>query len=115
MTVLLQALTAFFAVVGLFEVAWQILLFFVRRSLHGKGTRILIKTDQTTDPAFLEEDLRILSNRLTACRDLQVWLICPKGAPQEEACRYAARHNEAIRMITPEDLPEKIQLFSEDL
>lgn len=111
----LQAVTAFFAVIGLFEVLWQCILFFTRRALKGQRARILVETDETSDPAFLAEDLRLLSGRLTACRDLKIWLICPKGAPQENICRHLARHNEDIRILPPEDLPTEAELFLQDL
>ncbi len=115
MTILLQALTAFFAVIGLFEVIWQIILFFTRRSVKGKRTRILIETDERTDPAFLAEDLHLLTNRLTACSDVKIWLICPSGAKQERICRYVAERDPAVRIIPPERLEEEVRAFSEDL
>lgn len=111
MNIILQALTAFFAVIGLFETLWQLLLYFTGRSLHGQRTRILVETDNETDPAFLPEDLRLLRNRLTACKDTQVWLICPKGAKQEQTCRYIAERDEHIRTVPPEDLPDAIEAF----
>lgn len=113
--ILLQALTAFFAVIGLFEVCWQAILCFTRRSIKKSRARILVQTEEDTDPAFLAEDLRILSNRLTECRDLQVWLICPKQAKQEAYCRYIAERNEAVRIFPPEELNEEISLFLRDL
>ena len=113
--VILQALTAFFAVVGLFETAWQILLLFTRRSVRGKRTQIIIETDESTDPAFLLEDLRLLENRLTACRKPRVWLICPKGAKQETVCRYVAERNETVRVVSPQRLKEEIDAFVNEL
>ena len=110
----LQALVAFFTVVGLFETTWQILLFFTRRALKANCVQILVSTDETTDPAFLPADLHLLKNRLTACRNLRVWLICPKGAPQEKICRFVAERDETVRTVTPEDLPEAVKLFEED-
>ena len=113
--ILLQALTAFFAVIGLFEVCWQIILFFTRRSVKDMRVRILVQTDETADPAFLAEDLRILSNRLAVCRDPQLWLICPKQAEQEAYCRYIAARNETVRIVSPEELGEEVSLFLQDL
>jgi hypothetical protein len=110
----LQAIVAFFTVVGLFETVWQILLFFTRRALKANCVRILVSTDETTDPAFLPADLDLLKNRLTACRNLQVWLICPKGAPQEKICRFVAEQDESVRVVTPEELPEAVEIFSEE-
>lgn len=111
MTVLFQALIAFFAVIGLFETIWQILLLFTRRSLKGQRTRILVETDESTDPAFLSEDLHLLKSRLTACRDTTVWLICPVGAPQERTCRYVAQRDGTVRVISPENLPAEVEAF----
>ena len=115
MNILLQTLTAFFAVVGLFETAWQIILFFTRRATKGQQARIIIKTNEHTDPAFLAEDLNLLTNRLAACDDLRIWLICPNGAKQERICRYVAERNETVRVISPEKLPDEISAFSKDL
>ena len=115
MDILLRALTAFFAVVGLFETVWQVILFFTRRSAKGQQTRILIKTNEHTDPAFLEEDLHLLVNRMTACSDVLVWLICPKGAPQERICRYVAERNEHVRIIPPEQIQDETTAFLKDL
>lgn len=115
MTVLLQALTAFFAVIGVFETIWQIILFFTRKSVKGQQTRILIKTDESTDPAFLAEDLRLLENRVAVCDDLRIWLLCPPGAKQERICRYVAERNEAVRVIPPDRLSDEIEAFTEDL
>lgn len=115
MEILLQALTAFFAVVGLFETVWQILLFFTRKSLKGHRTRIIIETHDTTDPAFLMEDLRLLSNRLTVCKDLRVWLLCPPGAKQESTCRYVADRNPSVRVFPAKKLPDEIDAFLKDL
>lgn len=110
----LQAIVAFFTVVGLFETVWQILLFFTRRALKANCVQILVSTDETTDPAFLLTDLQILKGRFTACRSLRVWLICPKGAPQEKICRFVAERDESVRVVTPEEVPEAIELFSKD-
>lgn len=115
MVLLLQAVTAFFAVVGLFEVLWQGVLFFSCRALRGPRARILVETDAQTNPSFLIEDLRLLSGRLTACKNLRIWLLCPKGAPQEEICRYVAEHNEDVRVFSPEELPEEVDVFLRDL
>ena len=112
---ILQAATAFLAVVGLFEVLWQCILFFTRRSLRAPRTRILVETDENTNPAFLSEDLRILAGRLTACKNLQIWLLCPKGAPQENICRYVAERDENVSLLSPRDLPEEIDLFLQDV
>ena len=114
MILFFQALTAFLAVVGLFEASWQITLLFLRKSLRAQEVRILVKTDETTNPAFLAEDLRLLSTRLTACSRLQIWLVCQKGARQEQACRYTAERNEAIKIVSPEDLSEELQWFLEE-
>ena len=115
MVLFLQAITAFFAVIGLFEVLWQCLLFFTCRALRGPRARILVETDEKTNPAFLMEDLHLLSGRLTACKNLRIWLLCPKGAPQEEICRYVAEHNESVRVFAPEELSEEVHLFLQDL
>lgn len=114
MNILLQALTAFFAVIGLFETVWQILLFFTKHSVRGQRTRIIIETNEDTDPAFLAEDLHLLSNRLTACKDTRVWLLCNPGAKQEKACRYLAERNSSIRVIPPEKLAEEINAFLQE-
>ena len=114
MILFLQAVVAFFTVVGLFETVWQILLCFTRHSLKANRVQILVSTDETTDPAFLPADLHLLKNRLTACRNLRVWLICPKGAPQEKICRFVADRDESVRIVTPEELPEAVELFEED-
>ena len=111
---LLQAIVAFFTVVGLFETVWQILLCFTRRALKASRVQILVSTNETTDPAFLPADLEILKSRLTTCQSLRVWLICPKGAPQEEICRFVAKREEAVRVITPEELPEAVKIFEEN-
>ena len=110
----LQVLVAFFTVVGLFETVWQILLFFTRRALKANRVQILVSTNESTDPAFLPNDLYLMKNRLTACRDLRVWLICPKGAPQEKICRFVAERDETVRIVTPEDLSAAVELFAED-
>ena len=114
MIFLLQAIVAFFTVVGLFETVWQLLLCFTRRALKANRVQILVSTNETTDPAFLPADLEILKGRLTACQDLRIWLVCPKGAPQEEICRFVATREETVRVITPEELPEAVRIFEED-
>ena len=110
----LQAIVAFFTVVGLFETVWQILLFFTRRALKANCVQILVSTDEATDPAFLLADLQTLKGRFTACRNLRVWLICPKGAPQEKICRFVAERDEAVQIISPDEIPEAIELLLKD-
>ena len=109
----LQALVAFFTVVGLFETVWQILLCFTRRALKANRVRIFVSTDETTDPAFLPADLEVLRGRLTACQNLQIFLLCPKGAPQEEICRFVAEQDPAIEILTPEEAAETLSDFWE--
>ena len=72
-------------------------------------------TDENTDPAFLAEDLRILSNHLTTKQPLRIWLICPPGAPQEQACRHAAQQFDSVRMVAPDRLSEEVRAFAEEL
>lgn len=115
MTTFLQAVTAFFAVVGLFETAWQIVLFCFKKTKKGKSAQLLIFTDETTDPLFLAEDLRILSNHLTTKQPLRIWLICPTGAPQEKICRHAAQQFDSVRIVAPDSLSEEVRAFAEEL
>ena len=115
MTTFLQLITAFFAVVGVFETAWQLTLLFCRKAVKETTMQILITTNEHSDPAFLAEDLRILSNHLVTQNPLRIWLICPKGAPQEAVCRYLAQQNESVRIVTPEKLSDEVRAFAENL
>lgn len=115
MNYVFQALAALFAIIGLFETLWSLILFFTRRTAKGQPTRILVKTNEDTDPAFLAEDLNLLSDRLSHCNDLRIWLICPKQAPQEQICRFVAERDETVRVVTEEELQDEIKAFTNDL
>lgn len=114
MTTFLQMLTALFAVVGLFETVWQITLRMFRKEKKGKSAQLILVTDETTDPAFLAEDLRILSNHLTTKEPLRIWLVCPSGAPQERVCRHVAQQFDTIRIVAPDRLTEEVRAFVEE-
>lgn len=114
MTTFLQILTAFFAVVGLFETLWQITLLFCRKTKQGKAAQILIVTDEFTDPAFLAEDLRLLSNHLISQQSLRIWLICPPGAAQEKTCHHLAQQFDTVRVVSPEKLPDEVRALLEE-
>ena len=115
MNYVFQALTALFAIIGLFETLWSLIMLFTRRATKGQPTRILIKTNEHVDPAFLAEDLHLLSDRLSHCNDLRIWLICPKKAPQERICRFVAERDESVRVVTEEQLQDEIKAFTKDL
>ena len=109
--VLLQAATAFFSVIGLFEAIRQIVLLFARKKIKQHRIRILIETTEETEPTFLAEDLRMLSSRLSACSDLQIRLICESGAKQEASCRKIANADESIQVISPSKALQEIDFF----
>lgn len=115
MDVLFQTLFAVFALIGLFNTLWQMILFFARKTAKGQKTCIIIETNEDLDPASLTEDLHLLGSRFAACDGLRIWLICPKGATQERTCRYVAERDRAVRVVTPEQLTDEIKAFTEDL
>ncbi len=115
MMTFLQLVTAFFAVVGLFETVWQIAMLFLRNSARKTPIQIVISTDETTDPTFLSEDLRLLTGHLSKGENLRIWLVCPDGAPQEPVCRYFAQTVDCLRVVTPESLPDEVRAFAENL
>lgn len=115
MTTFLQMLTAFFAVIGLFETVWQILLFFARRKTPKVPIQIIIPTNEETDPAFLSEDLRLLTNHLSTGKNLRIWLICGAGEKQEKICRFVAQNNDSVRIISPENLANEVRALAENL
>ena len=115
MTTFLQMLTALFAVIGLFETVWQVLLFFARHKTAGMPIQIIVPTHKESDPAFLTEDVRLLTNHLSAGSQPRIWLICNGGEPQEKICRYVANSHDNVRVVSPQNLAEEVRAFAENL
>lgn len=109
-----QELLALFAVGGLFQAFWFLTLLFWGRKAK-EAIRILVKVNDDVDAPALIEALQRLSRSLIFCRDLRIWLVCPKGARAEELCRYLARHEAAVRVLSPEELDDEVKAFSEEL
>lgn len=103
MNIFLQAMTAFFAVIGLFECVWQIILFATRRSVRCRRARIILEADDCTDPEFLTENLRLLTDQIAACSQTEVWLICRPGTEREDFYHRLANRYEGVRILSPEE------------
>ncbi len=115
MDVFFQTLLVVFALIGLFNTLWQIILFFTRKAAKNQRIRIVIDTNEDLDPASLVEDLHLLNSRFATCNDLRIWLLCPRGAKQERTCRYVAERDCSVRVIAPEQLQNEIKAFTENL
>lgn len=115
MEIIFQGLLALFAVIGLFCVFWRLILLFVGRNVKRESLRILVKVQEGTDPVALTEDLQKLSRSLIFCRDLRLWLICPKGSKQEKLCRWLARREDSVRVLAPEQLNAEFEAFWQEL
>ncbi len=115
MEIVFQGLVALFALIGLFGVFWRLILLCVGEKMKRESLRILVKVQDETDPVALMEDLQKLSYSLIFCRDLRLWLVCPKGGKQEKLCRYLAQQNPLVRVLAPEQLKDETKAFWEEL
>lgn len=112
MILVLQAITAFFAVIGIFEVVWQIILFWTKKSVHCKKSRIVLETDEFTNPDLLIANLRLVSDQLCACMREEIWIVSSNKDPKKrgELSRILSRKYDCFHLVTPEEFLEELQL-----
>lgn len=100
MNLFFSAVTAFFAVIGLFETVWQAVLFVTRKSLRCRKIRIFLQPEGEILPELLTENLRILSDRFS-CRDTEIRIITNTKDNRTEDFSFSR--------ITPKDAARKIE------
>ena len=106
---LFQALTALFAVIGVYALCWTLMLRLFRRS-GGISARILVRAEDS-DPATLFREISLLREGLPRGGDLQIWLVHPEGTPWAEFCAALARRDEALRSLSEKEAETATEAF----
>ena len=106
--VILQALTALFATVGVFELLWHGIVFCMRRSLRCRKVRILLYADDAADPVLLTEQWSLLLGD-AAKGNGEVWIVCAPGSPvacfrQQEEARQVG-----VTVLSPDEAAELVR------
>ena len=105
--VILQALTALFATIGVFEVIWHGVLFCMRRSLRCRKARILLFAEEDTDPVLVTEQVGFWTEQI-AGNDTEVWVLCAPDSPQDSRCRQIAGRSSAVQVLSPEEAAHRL-------
>ncbi len=118
METVLRTLIALLAVVGLFEVIWQLCCLVSRKSVQCKKIRILLFPEERSDPDLLVNHLLRTTDRLCTGPDTEILLVCPEKG-NDDFLRLTEERYSRVRRIKPEALcqefsPSNKQLLSED-